>query len=65
MRDWIFVKDHTRILFEISRNGKIGETYNIGSNSVLSNLEITKKLINIHNKIFQKRKLNLLRQLNL
>ncbi len=57
MRDWIFVKDHTRILFEISRNGKIGETYNIGSNSVLSNLEITKKLINIHNKNFSKKKI--------
>ena len=50
MRDWIFVKDHAKILFEISKYGKIGETYNIGSNSVLSNIVITKKLINIHKK---------------
>ncbi|WP_440938078.1 dTDP-glucose 4,6-dehydratase [Candidatus Pelagibacter sp.] len=50
MRDWIFVKDHAKILFELSKYGKIGETYNIGSNSVLSNIVITKKLINIHKK---------------
>ena len=50
MRDWIFVNDHAKILFKISKYGKIGETYNIGSNSVLSNIAITKNLINIHKK---------------
>ena len=50
MRDWIYVKDHVKILYSIYLRGTIGETYNIGVNCVLSNLEIVKKLIIIHNK---------------
>ena len=54
--DW-FCQRSCKNFIELSKYGKIGETYNIGSNSVLSNLEITKKLINIHNKNFSKKKI--------
>ena len=43
MRDWIYVYDHVRILYSLYLKGKIGETYNIGSNCVLSNIDILKK----------------------
>ena len=49
MRDWIFVKDHVKILYKLYSNGKVGETYNIGSNNVLSNISILRKLLKIYN----------------
>ena len=45
-REWIFVKDHCEALLKISKKGKIGNFYNIGSNKNQTNLEICKKLIN-------------------
>lgn len=49
MRDWIFVKDHVKILYKLYFNGKVGETYNIGSNNVMSNISILRKLLKIYN----------------
>ena len=46
-REWIFVKDHCEALLQVSRKGKVGNFYNIGSNKNLNNLEVTKKLLNI------------------
>jgi len=55
-RDWIYVNDHVKILYLISKKGKIGETYNIGTNNVVSNLKIIKELLFLYNKKFKKRK---------
>ena len=49
-REWIFVDDHCDALLNIFRKGKIGEFYNIGSNINLSNIKITKFLIDISKK---------------
>lgn len=49
MRDWIYVLDHVEALFHISKKGKVGETYNIGSYNVLKNTDIVRKIIKIHN----------------
>ena len=49
-REWIFVDDHCDALLNIFRKGKIGEFYNIGSNINLSNIKITKFLIDISQK---------------
>ena len=57
MRDWIYVKDHVKILYLVYLKGTIGETYNIGVNCVLSNLEIVKKLVKIHNKYQNEKKI--------
>lgn len=46
-REWIYVNDNCRALIEIAEKGIIGETYNIGSGEVFSNLEIAKKIIKI------------------
>ena len=46
-REWIYVKDHCEALIKIFKSGKVGETYNIGSNKNLNNIEICKKLLNI------------------
>lgn len=46
VRDWIYVEDHCRAIDLIVRSGKLGETYNVGANSELSNLELTKLILN-------------------
>lgn len=40
IRDWLYVNDHVRALFEVLTNGMPGETYNIGGNSERKNIDI-------------------------
>ena len=40
VRDWLYVDDHCRGIELILREGKIGETYNIGGNNEWRNLEV-------------------------
>lgn len=47
VRDWLYVKDHCRAVDMIVRNGKIGEIYNIGGNSEMSNIEVVKIILDI------------------
>ena len=49
-REWIYVKDHCEALVKIFYKGKIGETYNIGSNKNYKNIDVCKNLINIAKK---------------
>tara|TARA_B100000989_G_C19526610_1_gene467235 strand:- start:120 stop:1115 length:996 start_codon:yes stop_codon:yes gene_type:complete len=54
IRDWIFVTDHVRAIDKIFHQGKLGETYNIGGDNLLSNFDLTKKIINITDKLMGK-----------
>ena len=49
-REWIFVNDHCEALLKVYQKGKIGHFYNIGSNKNLTNIQITKFLINVAKK---------------
>ena len=53
-REWIYVKDHCNALIKIAEKGSIGENYNIGSGTVLNNIQITEKIILAFKKIFHK-----------
>ena len=44
-REWIYVDDHCKALHKVYLKGKIGETYNIGSNLNLRNIDLVKKII--------------------
>ncbi len=44
-REWIYVGDHCKALHKIFLKGKIGETYNIGSNFNMKNIDLVKKVI--------------------
>ena len=46
-REWIYVEDHCRALELLSRKGKIGENYNIGSGIDLTNLKLTNIILKI------------------
>ena len=50
IRDWIYVNDHNAGVDAIIKKGKIGETYCLGGNSELSNMELTKKILNLMGK---------------
>ena len=46
-REWIHVQDHCEALLLIFLRGKLGESYNVGSNQNINNVDLTKKLIKI------------------
>ncbi len=56
VRDWIYVEDHISALLKISRKGKIGETYNIGGNNEVKNINIVKKICFFLDQHFSNRK---------
>lgn len=47
IRDWIYVEDHNRAVWQIVNNGKIGEKYNIGGENEWENITLLHKLIEL------------------
>lgn len=47
IRDWIHVDDHNAGVDVIIRKGKIGETYCLGGENEVANIDITKKILEI------------------
>ncbi len=40
IRDWLYVEDHARALYDVVTKGSVGETYNIGGHNEKTNLEV-------------------------
>lgn len=51
VRDWLYVEDHCLGIIEILRQGKIGETYNLGGNCEMSNLDLANSICSLLNKV--------------
>ncbi len=47
IRDWIYVDDHANGVWEILKRGKRGETYDIGGNTELANIDLLHLLIEL------------------
>ncbi len=47
IRDWIHVSDHCRAVYEVMKNGHVGEVYNIGADQEFHNHEIANLIIDI------------------
>lgn len=47
VRDWLHVEDHVSALMQVMRFGKVGETYNIGGNNEMKNIDLVKLLCSI------------------
>jgi dTDP-glucose 4,6-dehydratase len=47
IRDWLYVEDHADALLLVLEKGTIGQSYNIGGENELSNLDLVKKLCGI------------------
>ena len=47
VRDWLYVDDHCSAIKTIYENGVVGETYNIGGNNEIKNIEIVNTICSI------------------
>ena len=45
IRDWLFVEDHAEAIDLILHNGQVGETYALGGNNEVKNIDIVHQLI--------------------
>lgn len=51
VRDWLYVEDHVKAIDVIFHNGKRGETYCVGGNHEMANVDIVRTIINVFNEI--------------
>ena len=51
IRDWLYVDDHVQALLEVAIHAKVGETFNIGGNNEIKNIEVVKKVCSILNEL--------------
>jgi dTDP-glucose 4,6-dehydratase len=47
VRDWLYVRDHCTAIWTIMKQGKRGETYNIGGNTEMENIRIVEMICDI------------------
>lgn len=47
IRDWLYVEDHCSAVWKIVKEGRVGETYNIGGENEWTNIELVNKLCEI------------------
>jgi len=51
IRDWIYVEDHVEALMDVAQNAQVGETYNIGGNNEIQNIDVVRKVCVILDKL--------------
>ena len=44
VRDWLFVTDHCAAIRTVLANGRVGETYSVGGNAEMQNIEVVKTI---------------------
>lgn len=47
VRDWLYVEDHAEALLNVLENGRPGETYNIGGNNEMRNIDLVRLLCDL------------------
>jgi len=47
VRDWLFVEDHARALVMLSKNGRVGESYNVGANCERKNIDVVRAICSL------------------
>lgn len=47
VRDWLFVDDHARALWTILRQGRVGESYNVGANTEMRNIDVAQAICDL------------------
>ena len=51
IRDWLYVEDHCRALWEIMKRGKRGETYAVGGRCEMRNLDVVNRICDVMDRI--------------
>ncbi len=44
VRDWLYVEDHCSAIYSVIRDGRLGETYNIGGENEEANIDVVNKI---------------------
>jgi len=52
VRDWLFVLDHCDAISSVLSKGQVGETYNVGGNNEIQNIQVVKMICGILDEIF-------------
>jgi dTDP-glucose 4,6-dehydratase len=52
IRDWLYVEDHAKALTSVLTDGQVGETYNIGGNNELQNIELVRMLCELLDELY-------------
>ena len=47
VRDWLFVDDHVRALLLVAAEGRVGESYNVGGDSEVRNIDVVQAICDI------------------
>ncbi len=47
IRDWLYVEDHCEAIYRVVKNGKLGETYNVGGGNQPYNIDLVKEICSI------------------
>ena len=47
VRDWVYVGDHCSALRNVLESGRPGETYNVGGNAEMTNLDVVRALCRV------------------
>jgi dTDP-glucose 4,6-dehydratase len=51
IRDWLYVEDHANALVTVMKQGKVGDTYNIGGHNEKTNLDVVQSICDILNSL--------------
>tara|TARA_B100000029_G_scaffold45858_1_gene42260 strand:- start:4161 stop:5213 length:1053 start_codon:yes stop_codon:yes gene_type:complete len=51
VRDWLYVQDHCEAIQTVLQKGETGETYNIGGNNEIKNIEVVKTICTLLDEI--------------
>lgn len=47
VRDWLYVEDHAEALITVVERGRVGQTYNIGGNNEMRNIDLVRLLCSL------------------
>ncbi len=53
-RDWLWVKDHAEAIDTIYQQGVLGETYNIGGNNEMKNIDLVEQLCDVMDELLDR-----------
>lgn len=55
IRDWLYVEDHARALYQVATEGRNGETYNIGGHNERKNIDVVRTICAILDKVVEQK----------
>ncbi len=54
IRDWLYVLDHCDAILKVLESGEIGQTYNVGGNNEIKNIEVVETICDILDNLIPK-----------